>query len=249
LSASADGKRLAFLKATFQAQVYLGELAAGGTRMSVPRRLTNDEASDLPSAWTADSKTVLFYSDRNGTNSILKQGISQDIAEPVVTGRQDAILPRLSPDGAWILYLEPSKADGPFPMERLMRIPEDGGVPEFVMGIRNFEHFGCARAPAKLCVVSEASQDERQITVTAFDPLKGRGKVLRTVEKDPAATFSDWISPDASTLAISKQGEAEIHIRLLSLTGGSDREIRSRVGLTFQVSTGPLMEKHFTSGL
>ena len=44
LSASADGKRLVLLKQTNQAQVYLGELAAGGTRMKPPRRLTNDEA-------------------------------------------------------------------------------------------------------------------------------------------------------------------------------------------------------------
>ena len=46
LSASADGKRLVLLKTTYQSQVYLGELAAGGTRMNPPRRLTNDEASD-----------------------------------------------------------------------------------------------------------------------------------------------------------------------------------------------------------
>jgi Tol biopolymer transport system component len=33
------------------------------------------------------------------------------------------------------------------------------------------------------------------------------------------------LSPDGSTLAMSKRDEAEIHIRLLSLAGGSDREI------------------------
>jgi eukaryotic-like serine/threonine-protein kinase len=114
LSASADGKRLVLQKATYQAQVYLGELAAGGTRMNPPRRLTNDEASDMPAAWTPDSKAVLFMSDRNGTWGIFKQGISQDTAEPVVTGPQDAYFPRLSPDGAWILYYK-------------LRIPGQGG--------------------------------------------------------------------------------------------------------------------------
>ena len=34
-----------------------------------------------------------------------------------------------------------------------------------------------------------------------------------------------WISPDGSTVAISIDGEAEIHIRLLSLSDGSEREI------------------------
>ena len=106
MSASADGKRLVLRKATYQRQVYVGELAAGGTRMNPPRRLTNDEAYDEPTAWTADSKAVLFTSNRNGTWGIFKQGISQETAEPVVTGPQDVSLPRLSPDGAWILYLE-----------------------------------------------------------------------------------------------------------------------------------------------
>jgi serine/threonine protein kinase len=61
LSASADGKRLVLQKMAYQDQVYLAELAAGGTRMGSPRRLTNDDASDQPLAWTADSKAVLFY--------------------------------------------------------------------------------------------------------------------------------------------------------------------------------------------
>ena len=62
--------------------------------------------------------------------------------------------------------------------------------------------------------------------ITAFDPLKGRGKVLRTIENDPSHAYcSQALSPDGSTFAISRSGEAEIHIRLLSLSGGSDREI------------------------
>ena len=61
--------------------------------------------------------------------------------------------------------------------------------------------------------------------ITAFDPLKGRGKVLRTVERHPLRGCWTALSPDGSTLAISLGGEPEIHIRLLALSGGSDREI------------------------
>jgi hypothetical protein len=60
--------------------------------------------------------------------------------------------------------------------------------------------------------------------LTAFDPLKGRGKVLRTIQNDPANSFGGAVSPDGTTFALSRRGEAEIHIRLLSLPGGSDRE-------------------------
>lgn len=227
LSASADGKRLVFQKTAYQGQVYVGELAAEGTRMAPPRRLTNDEADDWPLAWTTDSKGVLFVSNRNGTSGLFKQGVSQETSEPLLTGPQDLSFPRLSPDGAWILKPETRKtADGPSAPTRLMRIPVGGGVPQLVLEMRRWTTFDCARAPASGCVIVERSQDGKQLTLTAFDPLKGRGKALRTIEKDPAAAFSGTVlSPDGATFAVSKGGEAEIHIRLLSLFGGADREI------------------------
>jgi eukaryotic-like serine/threonine-protein kinase len=227
LSASGEGKRLVLQKATFQAQVYVGELAAGGTRMNPPRRLTNDEAIDVPTAWTPDSKSVLFESNRSGTPSIFKQGVNEQSAEPVVTGPQNVATPRLSPDGAWILYLERAKTQAnPAPPSRLMRIPVAGGVPQFVLETRNTGDVGCARAPATLCVIWEAGQDQKQLVITAFDPLKGRGKVLKTIDTDPTSLYHVALSPDGSTVAISRGGEAEIHISLASLSGGTDREIK-----------------------
>ena len=224
LSASADGRRLTLQKAMHRGQVYLGERTAGGTGMNPPRRLTNDDASDAPHAWTPDSKTVFFVSDCNGTYGIFKQAVNQDTAEPVATGPQGTLLPRLSADGAWILYLEVQKTWGA--SWRLMRIPTSGGAPQFGLETRQTILYGCARAPASLCVLTEASQDEKQLTLMSFDPLKGRGKVLRTIEKDPSAfNYGVPVSPDGSTVAFSKPGEAEIHIRFLSLSGGPDREI------------------------
>ena len=227
LSAPADGKRLVFLKSTLQMQVFLGELTAGGTHMSPPRRLTNDDALDMATAWTPDSKAVLFISDRNGTLGVFKQGINQESAESVVTATEDVTGAVLSADGAWILYHEIPKQ--PTTQRRLMRVSVNGGVPQFVMQIevaREVGGYSCARAPASLCVVLEANQDEKQLMLTAFDPLKGRGKVLRTFEKDPSADYYiTQLSPDGSTFAVPRTGGADISIRLLSLSGGSDREI------------------------
>ena len=224
LCATPDGKRLTLLKTTFQVQVYLGELTAGGTRMNPPRRLTNDESDNIASAWTPDSKAVLFQSDRNGTWGIFKQGISQNTAEPVVTGPQNVSVPRLSADGNWLLYEERPKTFGPSTPIRLMCIPAGGGAPQFVLETRNEPDWRCARAPASLCTILEAGPDGKQLALTAFDPLKGRGKVLRTLENDPTNPFGGTVSPDGTTFALSRRGEAEIHIRLLSLSGEADRE-------------------------
>ncbi len=223
MSATREGKRLVLQKTTGQGQIYLGELTAGGTRLNHPRRLTNDDAYDWITAWMPDSKAVLFFSDRNGTWGIFKQAISEDAAEPVTTGQREAYLPRVSPDGAWILYGvglgTPSEAVS------LMRIPIGGGVSQLVLQMKGL-NYDCARVPARPCVVREESQDGKHFTITAFDPIKGRGKALRTIEKDPAAHwFGSALSPDASTFAIAKSYDAEIRIRLLSLVGGADREI------------------------
>jgi hypothetical protein len=104
-----------------------------------------------------------------------------------------------------------------------MRIPVAGGVPQFVLETRDAENFGCA--PASLCWIQETSQDRKRVTLTAFDTLKGRGKLLRTIDADPTAEHNVDLSPDGATFAISRGGEAEIHIRFLSLSGGSNREI------------------------
>jgi hypothetical protein len=50
--------------------------------------------------------------------------------------------------------------------------------------------------------------------------------VIRTIEKDPSGDPDGLaLLPDGATFAISMEREAEIHIRLLSLSGGLDREI------------------------
>ena len=49
--------------------------------------------------------------------------------------------------------------------------------------------------------------------------------MLRIIQKDPTANFGGKISPDGTTFALSRGGDAEIRIRLLSLSGGPDREL------------------------
>jgi Tol biopolymer transport system component len=166
----------------------------------------------------------LFDSSFNNTVSIFKQGINESTAQPLVADPHSPIWPRLSADGNSILYVEVLGA--PAPPYQLMRTPVNGGVPQAVGEPTNGLNYECARAPSNLCVLLQESTDDKHLVVAAFDPLKGPSEVLRTIEKDPSAhLFGASLSPDGSTFAISRSGEAEIHIRLLSLVGGSDREI------------------------
>jgi hypothetical protein len=68
-------------------------------------------------------------------------------------------------------------------------------------------------------------RDQKRLTVTAFDPIRGRGKLLRILEKDPNEGMRVALSPDGSTLAAAKNNHLEIHVRLLPLSGGSGGDI------------------------
>jgi len=225
LGSTADGKRLAVLRQSRQDLAYVGELEAGGTRMLPPHRLTFSDVNDTPFAWTPDGKEVIIESDRNGHWEIFKQPLDQETAKPLVTGSQDFSAPRLSPDGSWLLYLVVPRSFGSSTPTPLMRIPVSGGPSQLVLETHNWVDYKCARAPATLCVLEEASPDNRLLTVTAFDPVKGRGRVLATVAVDPRARYYVSPSPDGTRLAFLKMGEPEGHIQLLALDGRPLRDI------------------------
>jgi len=103
-SVTNDGKRLAFLRVHFQEDVYIAEFSAKEPRLGAPRRLTLDEANDLPFDWASDDKKVLFVSNRAGTPSIFQQSITSTSAEMVVFGPEQKAIPRFTPDGSQILY-------------------------------------------------------------------------------------------------------------------------------------------------
>jgi len=231
LSATADGKRVTFIKGIPQSDVWIGELAVKGKDLKTPWRLTLDQHFDIPFAWTADSKAVFFLSDRTGTLNIFKQALDKDSAEPLTTNsefRSDPYfwtrgdVPQFSPEGSWILYSELSRTDEsalPMAPQRLMRMPATGGPSQVVLKGRGFVLHRCARAPATLCALGERSADGKQIVFTAFDPERGRGRELGRVDSPLGQRFASWdLSPDASRIAYSQCDEQEGRIRFLSLT-------------------------------
>jgi Tol biopolymer transport system component len=226
---SADGKRLAFLKSNYQTNVYLAELKAGGARLTTPRRLTFDNRNDLPATWTSDSRTVIFWSDRNGLNQVFMQNINQQTAEAVVTGPGEARMPRLSPDGA-ILYVA-GKPGNTLPRQeadewnRIMRVRSIGDTPELLMEVPRLANYACPLPPSDVCFVGQSSEDGQKIHVDMFDPVTGKRREIRTVSIHPGVNHNWMPSPDGSRLAFSEFNILEGRIRLLSLRGDPDRDI------------------------
>ena len=194
----------------------------------------------------------LYYSDQTVTalRGIFKQGISQETAEPVVTGPQRRRLPRLSPDGAWILFVEiPKTAAGPSTPAPPDAHPCERWSASVSAGDRNWlDH--CALAPRKPLRNPESSQDEKQLMVTAFDPLKGRGKVLRTIEKDPASYYAGRIVSRWNYVCdFEKRRGGDSHSLAFTLRWLRPRNHGEGLAEPHEVLTGPLTERGFTAAL
>jgi Tol biopolymer transport system component len=221
LSATADGEKLSFLKTTNQASVQVGELEAGGKRLQTPRTLSREEYFVWPISWTPDSKSVVFHAVRDGQWNYFKQDLNQDTAQPLVVGPEWKWYGHFSPDGAWFLYVAWPTRELPTPTTtvHLMRVASQGGPSELVMNVRGSTNFHCARPPASLCVVEE--QTEKELVFTSFDPLKGRGREVARIERNPASAPPQWdLSPDGSRIAVGMYNASEGRIHIIPVTGG-----------------------------
>jgi serine/threonine protein kinase/Tol biopolymer transport system component len=225
LSATADGEKLSFLKTTNQASVQVGELEAGGKRLQTPRTLFREEYFVWPVSWTPDSKSVVFYADRDNQWNYFKQDLNQDTAQPLVVGPEWKWYGHFSPDGDWFLYVAWPTRESPTPATtvRLMRVASQGGPSELVMNVRGSTNFHCARPPASLCVVEE--QTEKQLVFTSFDPLKGRGREVASIERNPTSIPQWDLSPDGSRIAVGMYNVSEGRIHIIPVTGGPASDI------------------------
>jgi hypothetical protein len=185
--------------------------------MKNARRLTLNETEDYVWDWTADSRAVLFESNRSGNFDIFKQDIDQTEAKPIVASSEDERHPILSPDRAFILYQVAEKRGAP--STRLIRIPADGGPRELVLSGEKIKGFSCARE-VNLCVVVEEVEGKQ--VLTTFDPVKGRGEKLPLTDYSNPAT--GFLSPQGHLIEQMKSGPDGLHVRIRPLTGGPAKE-------------------------
>jgi eukaryotic-like serine/threonine-protein kinase len=225
-SVTADGKKLAFLKWIGRNSVYMAELETNGFRLANARLFAPSESLDIPLDWTGDSKGLIYVSNRNGHFEILKQSLDSETSEPLVTGPNDSADARVSPDGSWLLY-SVTTLDNLRDSLEVMRVPLSGGPSQLVLSASPFSEFRCARSPSTLCVLAERAGNRKEFTMTAFDPLKGRGAELARIDIHNEAKKFHWdLSPNGThlcftrnprgpieTLSVDKRATQTIHVK------------------------------------
>jgi len=228
-SVTSDGKRLVFLEGSNHGTAYVADLEAAGTRLVNSRNFTLEEGDDAITDWTADSKTVIVAQSRGDHYGIYKQLLNSDMAETIVTAAAGGFPDnaRVSPDGKWVIAQVHPIPGGLATPRPLMRVPVTGGSPELIISVPAWSGFSCSRPPSSICAVAEPTANRKQMVVTAFDPLKGRGLELARFDLDPFPTEDGRpmcdISPDGTRVATSRGPEGPIQI--LSLRGQPPRVI------------------------
>ena len=222
-SVTTDDKRLAFAGWTGFDTTYLGDIETGGTRLLNLRHFTLQDSNNGVYGWTSTGKAIIAQNHAHSW-SMYMQSFDSDTQEPVVSAVTGGalLLGATTPDDKW--YIGRFWPDGetlpqlsvPLP---ILRIPLTGGTPQTVMKLSHHAKVSCARPPSNTCVIAEQSDDRKQVVVSIFDPIQGRGPELTRFhldrELEPLDLPAVTISPDGSLLAIARSPESPIEFRSL----------------------------------
>jgi eukaryotic-like serine/threonine-protein kinase len=241
-TATNDDKRLAFASFSTFLTSYIADLEAQGTRLRDPRHFTLEDSDDIPLGWTSDGK-VIIAQNRGDSWSVYKQSLDSDTPEPIgsLAGGDALLQGATSPDGKWYIARDWPAGESveqpsvPFP---ILRIPLAGGAPEIILQLSHHANVSCARPPSNTCVIAEQSEDRKQMIVSIFDAVKGRGPQLARFDFDRKLGAIEVptcvISPDGTRLAIARSPESSIEI--YSLHGQLINKIPSQsVGKLFDL--------------
>jgi eukaryotic-like serine/threonine-protein kinase len=232
LSASADSKRLAFGRPLNQMSIAIGDLTATGGKHFAAVPFSVSEGWNNFLDWTADSKSVLFASDRNGKWQIFLQSIGAEDARPLVAGQAALGLSltavwgtgaKLSPDDRWLLYFLNNARDPAGKTQVLMRVPVEGGVAEQIAAAARAATLVCSKVKGGSCVMEELTPDRKEIVFTALNPLSGRGREIARIAtallpNESVCGLDDvcypWsLSPDGEAIAV--HGHSSKHFELI----------------------------------
>jgi eukaryotic-like serine/threonine-protein kinase len=230
---TADGKQIVFRQWTAQHNIYVADLKPDGT-LTPPRQLTPTKFKNYVSAWTPDSKAVIFATRRTGTWGIYKQSIENEEPETVVTSlpgygvyMDHPALPQVTPDGKWVLYTIRPDENDLASLANLMRVPVEGGLPERILSGNIYGPPSCANLKVGICVIAEQKDGGNSLLFLTVDPLNGRTHELTSTMIKPKGNYVWALSPDGTRVALLDKVGGPIHV--LWITGERPaREVKVR---------------------
>ena len=220
---TADGKQIVFKQWTAQHNIYVADLNPDGT-LTPTRQLTPTKYKNYVSAWTPDSKAVVFATRRTGTWGIYKQSIENEEPETALTSlpgygvyMDHPALPQVTPDGKWVLYTVRPDENDLASLANLTRVPVEGGVPERILSANIYGPPSCANPKVATCVIAEQKDGGNSLLFLTVDPLNGRTHELASTMINPKGNYVWALSPDGTRVALLDKVGGPIHV--LWITG------------------------------
>jgi serine/threonine protein kinase len=237
LSATADGKRLAFLRSTHHASALVGDLDRNGIRLVNSHRLTIDDNINIPLAWMPDSREVIFSSQRAATRQIYRQTLVRDSTPYPITSSpgMNFYMARLSPDGAWLVIEGEPSGLGKM---ALYRVPIRGGISQPLFPVEGLTQYWCTSKTANFCVLGRWDPGEDELAISSFDPLSANQKDLLRIPLEPGTDarvgldYAWQISPDGSWIAIAKRHGKTIRLMPLAKDRARTIDLNGHADLT-----------------
>ena len=250
MGASADGKKLLFMRTNIQPAVYVAQIDKKTKTVGWPERLTLDDRKNLPYEWTPDGNSVIYISNREGKFHIYKQGVGQGTPELLDTSGNEPNILRLNPDRTKVLYstlkhnetgaealhheaAAEARQQGKtilnngqnLEMYRIMRVPLNGGASQQVLEWPEINNFQCARMPSRECIFSSYANEALEFY--EFNADTGKNSLMFKISDSEWSLYNWTLSPDGTQLALAKKLRAqdEAEIQIMSLRGGSTRKI------------------------
>lgn len=251
MSTSRDGKLLALTRETDQSNIFVGEISKRGDNLMHLHRTSTEDRVEWPGAWSADSRSLFFQSDRTGHMNLFRQRVDMTNAEPVVMDQDDNRAPVLSWDKRWIFYLAWPRNTSEVKTARLMRKPIDGGTPELILETKGLPGsaqtsyrvvmptmagqpaFRCPSQRDAPCVLGEAGQHEVVFYSFSSVPAATKSEIFRVSADDPNTVSWD-LSPNGSRIAYAEYDwrTTTIHIHDLASNTVHDFPLKDVVELS-----------------
>lgn len=216
MSVSTERQRLLLWRSNANSETFISDVDPQTQKLQPLRRLTLDQSVNMVTAWTPDSRFILFSSNRTGFFKLYRQALDQTVPELLVDGRGTEVI-RLSPDGTHLLYVVRNEPANGKELEQpllpsVMRVPAEGGSPQVLFQVPALADIQCARTPSTLCLLDTGHPDG----TISFDADTGSTKSFSlggTFERD------EWgLAPDGSTLAFILKDQKLIFVNLSSKT-------------------------------
>ena len=216
LSVTRDGSAVALIRQATRESLFVADFFQSPPRLDNAQELTLNGKASYPHAWTADSQSVIFESDRSGGYDLFLQRLGDRLPQPIViTPKRWEVFPQLTPDGQMILYLA-GPPEGGSSSYTLMRVPVRGGTISEVPGGEALEGVRCSIGGKGRCVTRTFVAHEA-FAFSEVDAVRGVGPELARTAWFP--TFlGDWdISPDGTVIALPDHDLRAARIRLVTL--------------------------------